>query len=196
MTFRTETVLDVGPRDHVVVFYASEPELTDHVGDYLFRAVTSGEAALVFATPAHREAFAARLARAGVDLAAAEADGGYLALDAARTLESFMTGGCADAAKFWAEISPAMRRAAQAGRPVRAFGEMVSLLWAAGLVSAAIEVEAMWNELIAQYSFSLVCAYPASVAEARDSDALSEVYRAHSLVVGSPPRRARGWHFR
>jgi hypothetical protein len=43
-----------------------------------------------------------------------------------------------------------LRPAAKAGRPVRAFGEMVSLLWDAGLTDVAIEVEAMWNELGAQ----------------------------------------------
>jgi hypothetical protein len=36
---------------------------------------------------------------------------------------------------------------------------MVSLLWDASLTDAAIEVEAMWNELGAQYPFSLLCAY-------------------------------------
>jgi hypothetical protein len=51
-----------------------------------------------------------------------------------------------------------LRQAAEAGRPVRVFGEMVSLLWDAGLIDAAIEVEAMWNELGARYPFSLLAA--------------------------------------
>jgi len=54
-------------------------------------------------------------------------------------------------------IATALRQAAEAGRPVRVFGEMVWLLWDAGLIDAAIEVEAMGNELGAQYSFSLLC---------------------------------------
>ena len=32
------------------------------------------------------------------------------------------------------------------------------------VIDAAIEVEAMWNELAAQHSFSLLCAYPAKQA--------------------------------
>jgi hypothetical protein len=35
---------------------------------------------------------------------------------------------------------------------VHVFGEMVALLWRLGQINAAIEVEAMWNELAAQYS--------------------------------------------
>jgi hypothetical protein len=36
----------------------------------------------------------------------------------------------ADPGGFWQAISPLLRQAANAGRPVRVFGEMVSLLWA------------------------------------------------------------------
>ena len=50
---------------------------------------------------------------------------------------------------------------AKAEQPVCVFGEMVWLLWDAGQVNAAIEVETLWNELGHQYPFSLLCAYPA-----------------------------------
>lgn len=57
-------------------------------------------------------------------------------------------------------IGPLLRRADKVGRQVRVFDEMVSMLWDAGLVDAAIEVEAMWNELGGQYPFSVLCVYP------------------------------------
>ena len=83
-----------------------------------------------------------------------------------------------------------LRQAARAGRPVRVFGEMVSLLWDASLSDAAIEVEAMWNELGAQYPFSLLCAYPAdSVRGDQHLDALAEVCRVHASVAGDVPGR-------
>ena len=65
---------------------------------------------------------------------------------------------------------------------------MVSLLWDAGLAGAAIEVEVMWNELRAQYPFSLLCAYPAqTVSCVHHLDALTEVCRIHAEVIGGPP---------
>ena len=65
---------------------------------------------------------------------------------------------------------------------------MVSLLWDAGLVNAAIEVEVMWNELGGQHPFSLLCAYPARpVTCSHYLDALTEVCRTHTEVTGSPP---------
>jgi hypothetical protein len=42
---------------------------------------------------------------------------------------------------------------------VRAYGEMVDLLWKDGKAEAAIALEELWNELAAKYQFSLLCAY-------------------------------------
>ena len=147
---------------HVVLFYRDEQELADRVSKYLLPAVTDGDGtAIVVATPDHRRSFKERLAGAGVDVAAARARGSYLEFDANETIRGFMVGDRPDPAGFWQVVSPLLRQAAQAGQPVRVFGEMVSLLWDAGLVNAAIEVEVMWNELGGQYPFSLLCAYPA-----------------------------------
>ena len=111
-----------------------------------------------------------------------------LEFDASETIRGFMVGDRPDPAGFWQVVSPLLRQAAQAGQPVLVFGEMVSLLWDAGLVNAAIEVEVMWNELGDQHPFSLLCAYPARpVTCSHYLDALTEVCRTHTEVTGSPP---------
>jgi len=181
-------VLDVGRCGHVVLFYRDEQELTERVSEHLLPAVQEGGVAIVVVTPDHRRSFERYLADAGVDVAAASARGAYLALDASETIRGFMVADRPDPAGFWQAISPMLRQAAKAGRPVRVFGEMVSLQWDASLIDAAIEVGAMWNELGAQYPFSLLCAYPAqSAACAHQLDALTEVCRAHTQVTGVPP---------
>jgi hypothetical protein len=52
------------------------------------------------------------------------------------------------------------RRHESTGRKqeIRLFGEMVSLLWPANYV-AAERLEALWNEVIAEYSIPLLCGY-------------------------------------
>jgi hypothetical protein len=174
---------------HVVLFYRDEQELAGRVSEYLLPAVTDGDGtAIVIATPDHRRSFGERLADAGADVAAARARGSYLEFDANETIRGFMVGDRPDPAGFWQVISPLLRQAAQAGQPVLVFGEMVSLLWDAGLVNAAIEVEVMWNELGDQHPFSLLCAYPARpVTCSHYLDALTEVCRTHTEVTGSPP---------
>ena len=69
--------------DHVVQFYLSDDEMVEKAGRHLADAIGSGSLAIVIATPVHARAFAAWLAGAGIDVAAAVADGSYVVLDAA-----------------------------------------------------------------------------------------------------------------
>jgi MEDS: MEthanogen/methylotroph, DcmR Sensory domain len=180
-------VLDTGRGEHVVLFYRDQEELAGRVSEYLLPAIAADGVAIALATPGHRQSFERRLAGAGVDVAAARARGSYQALDAGETVRGFMVDDWPDPASFWQEITPLIQQAAKVGPPVRVFGEMVSVLWDAGLVNAAIDVEAMWNELGGQYPFSLLCAYPTqSLSCAHHLDAVTEVCRAHAEVIGRP----------
>jgi len=151
--------LDVG---HVVQFYGHEDELADRVAGYLLEALRGEGVAVVIATPAHRRAFEARLAQAGTDPAAAARDGTYLALDASDTIRALMTGDRLDRDAFDRVVGGLVQGAGQGSRPVRAYGEMVAVLWDAGLVNAAVQLEEMWDELGLRHSFSLFCGYPFS----------------------------------
>ena len=169
---------------HVVQFYGHDEELVERVSDYLLGALSGGGMAIVIAAPEHRSEFEARLTRAGIDLAAAREDGGYLALDAGETLRELMAGGPAlDGAAFDRLIGGLVRSAAAAGRPVLAYGEMVALLWDDGLVNAAVQLEALWNELGRRHSFSLFCGYRAA-SVGHDIGAFAEVCRLHQAIVG------------
>jgi MEDS: MEthanogen/methylotroph, DcmR Sensory domain len=179
-------VPSAGPADHVVVFYQSEDELAEQAADCLLGAIRRDGVAIVVAGPVHRQAFRNRLANAGVDIARANGRGLYVELDAGETIARFMVNGWADPASFWQAIAPLLKTAASDGRPVRIFGEMVALLWQQGLVSAAVDVEALWNELRAQYPFDLMCAYPDAVlADHEHADAVTQLYGAHSASMGS-----------
>jgi hypothetical protein len=73
--------------------------------------------------------FEAALADAGVDLEAAVGEGRYLAFDAAAVLTRFMVAGRPNASRFRETVGPLVDRAAEGGRRVRVYGEMVALLW-------------------------------------------------------------------
>jgi hypothetical protein len=121
------------PGDHVVQFYERDSELVLAVTGYINEAFASGEVAIVIATEAHRLAFDRELAGLGVDLERVRGDGRYVALDAATTLAEFTTEGSIDDARFQQVIGGILRQAVATGRPVRAYGEMVALLWEARL---------------------------------------------------------------
>jgi hypothetical protein len=167
---------------HVVQFYGRDEELAERVTDYILGALDHGGVAIVIATPEHRREFETRLGQAGVDLAAARADGSYLAVDAGQTLRELMPADTLDSAVFDRVIGAMIRRAAAGGRPVRAFGEMVALLWDDALVTDAVQLETLWEELAARHPFSLFCAYRAD-GVSRDIDAFAEVCRLHGEIL-------------
>jgi hypothetical protein len=68
---------------------------------------------------------------------------------------------------------------------------MVALLWDAGLVNDAVQLEEMWGSLGLSHSFSLFCSYPArSVTGDGHLEAFAEVCRLHGSVVGGWPAPA------
>lgn len=177
-----------GTEDHVVVFYASDREFTQTAGEFLGGALGTEGVAVVIATPSHRLALEAWMEKAGVDVAAARAHGLYIELDAVATLARFMINGWPDPAAFWQVISPVIQRASGTAWPVSVCCEIVALLWESGQAGAAIDAEALWNEMASRYSFSLLCAYPAqSVSTPELSDALTQVCLAHTGTTGASP---------
>jgi hypothetical protein len=67
---------------------------------------------------------------------------------------------------------------------VRAFGEMVALLWTEGNEDAALQLEKLWNDLVQMYAFPLFCAYPLSgFSRAVHAKKLLKICAEHSHVI-------------
>lgn len=179
--------LSPGPRDHVVHFYGTDDELFGAIGRSLAAALSQGEAVVFIAEPGHRQALVVVLGQAGVDVADAQAAGRLLMMDAAEVLAQISVDGSIDPDAFDAVVGTPIRQAA-VGRPVRVYGEMVSLLWTAGDVTGAIDLERRWNELAGALPFSLSCGYPVDVfADAAACEAFMDVCDLHSDVIAAAP---------
>ena len=111
----------------------------------------------------------------------------FISLDAEETLASFMVDGWPDAARFADVIGSVIRRASRNGAlRVRAFGEMVALLCAAGKAQAAVRLKELWNDLARDHDFSLLCAYPMELFQGEEeSGAFRRISAAHSHVCAS-----------
>ncbi|HVT76067.1 MAG TPA: MEDS domain-containing protein [Acidimicrobiales bacterium] len=182
MDLVTSGLLDEG--EHVVSFYDGAEHLTDLVVPYLAAAVREGDTVIVIATPEHRAAFAAALADAGIDVHDALCHMRVRLFDAAEMLSRFMRDGSVHRGAFIDSVGHCVREAVAEGRPVRAYGEMVALLWAEGNRSGAVDLERAWNLLGRELPFSLLCTYPDSVADDPDASAeLASVLELHSQVV-------------
>jgi signal transduction histidine kinase len=171
--------------EHIVQFYETDRSLLDAVATYCADAILADGVALVVATAEHRAGIAERLRVRGL----LDADGNhdsYLSLDAAETLSQFMVDDDVNAARFTEVIGGIISRAAKNGRQLRVFGEMVSLLVADGQPAAAIRLEELWNDLLAdpRHDFTLFCAYAMDQFGGEAHQAyFSDICAAHSQVV-------------
>jgi hypothetical protein len=181
--------------DHVVQFYERVSELVDNVVPFLAGGIHDDEAVVVIATRAHRQAFLAGLRTAGIDLAAARAKNQLTVLDATRTMAQFVRDGHPDPTDFDRVIGGVVREASAGGRRIRAYGEMVALLWERGFVGGAVELEDLWNRLGADIDLSLFCAYPSTVlTDERAERAIGEVCGMHARLVDASPTMVERVH--
>jgi hypothetical protein len=181
--------LAADPARHVVQFYRSDDELADSVSTYLCEGLESGATAICVATAAHRAAFRARMSMA-CDVAAARVRGDFVLLDATEMMQLFLIGDRPDPGGLDLVMGGLIRRAVAGGHPVRVYGEMVALLWTAGHVNAAIELEALWDGLNHSLPFSTLCGYPVqSVSRPEHAAALQQICNLHTAAIGVPPAR-------
>lgn len=177
----------VKPGDHAIHFYQDDADLVQTVGTHLAGALADHTVAVVIATEPHARAFARVLTAAGVGVESALESGALTLIDAPATLAKLVVENEVDAEAFDRELGTMLRAAGRGGSAVRVYGEMAELLWQGGDVTAAIELERLWNGLIAELQFSLLCAYQtAAVAAPQHEHSLRAVCQLHSSVSSAP----------
>ena len=145
---------------HRVAFHGSDTELIEILAPYVAEGLDLGERVVVVVTDPHRAALDEALHERGIDSTRARRSGTYLPWGAEETLRTFLVDGSLDRERFNGTIGGLLGPAPQAA-PVRAFGEMVAVLWERGQVAAALELEDLWNDLLRTRPLPLLCAYSA-----------------------------------
>lgn len=183
--------LALGSGQHAVQFYGLDSELAGSVARYLGAGLAAGDPVMIVATAPHRAAFCEALAALGFDVGAAKSAGRLVALDAAGTLHSLLSDDKLDPVRFDATVGALLRTVATPGRVIRIYAEMVALLWDAGRVLDALELERLWNEIGARHQSSLLCGYPARVlTDPGAAGAVADVCGLHTTVAGAPVAQA------
>jgi anti-sigma regulatory factor (Ser/Thr protein kinase) len=175
-------------RGHAGRFNALDCEGIDAVARFVASGWDLDECVIVVCTRAHRTAVDERLVSQGYDPVAQEEAGRYIVLDAHETLRELLVDGRIDSEHFMTRVGEVLAEASLTGRPVRAFGEMVALLWENGEIGAAIGLELLWNEILREHDFSLLCAYPAGTLDHTELVDVRRVCVLHTDLVptGSP----------
>lgn len=199
-------------RRHVLDLYREDSDLVDHVSGLAERALAEGGAVVAILTGAHLEALEARLRAGGADLSAAAEAGRYVPVDAQEMLSGFLVGARLELLALRQVVDRVLERATAGGRAggLHVLGEGVALLWDAGLVAEALELEAEWDAAARRDGFFLYCGYSfEAMAEHVDLAALHAACELHSgmvppvrtqipaprLAAGTPPAPAERWQY-
>ena len=174
---------EIAPCEHLVQIYADDEIFLDALEGFVAAGLDAGDGVVVIATSAHRYALEERLRGRGFDLSAAYLREQFIPLDADATLSRFMVDGWPDDDRFHLLVAELLKRAGGGGRRVRAFGEMVALLWARGDCGATVRLEYLWNNLCQKNAFSLFCAYPKIGFTESPGIAVQAICAVHSRVI-------------
>jgi hypothetical protein len=161
--------------EHAVQVYDDPADLVAVVVPYLAAGLSDGSPALVIATPERVRAIAAALPEVPDDL--------LTMLDADETLAAIVDDGAVARDAFERVVGGAVAGLEERfpDRTIRAFGEMVDLLWQRGDRSGALDLEELWNALQRTHDLALLCAYCVDVFDVdAQANGLGDVFRLHT----------------
>ena len=176
---------EIAPCEHSVQIYDDADVFLDSLEGFAAGGLRVGDGVVLIATSEHLAVLEERLATHGFDLDEARSTDQYIALDAEQTLSQFMVNEWPDERMFERLVTDVLTRAGKGGRRVRAFGEMVAIMWARGHNGATVRLEHLWHGLCQKEAFSLFCAYPRSGFTKDADESIREICATHSRVIAS-----------
>jgi hypothetical protein len=181
---------------HAVQFYQSPDDLCRIVGRFVGEGLEQGGSAMLIVTPDHAERIEACLRARAIDVTALKQANTLLVFDARSTLDLFMTDGMPNPGAFRRTVGGLLSQlhGTKEHTSIRAYGEMVDLLWKDGREAAAIRLETFWNQLASRHDFDLLCGY--SMGNFYKGAAFDEIKAQHTHVVPSDGGAAVPTHAR
>lgn len=174
---------ELAPCEHVLQIYESEQSFIATLAGFVGDGINKGDCTIVIATREHLSALDTVLKEHGLKVDGLKKEGLYRPLDAKEALSRFMEDNWPDSEKFHTYIGRLFEEAKTAGRKVRAFGEMVALLWAEGNNGATVQLEHLWNEFCSSAELTLFCAYPKSGFTDAPESSLAQICNAHAKII-------------
>lgn len=169
---------------HAVQFYGTEQSLFATVAGFLGEGLVAGQPGIVIATESHRSRILEALAARFIDVERARHGGDLVVLDAHQLLETFVIDDTPDQELFDYNVGLILDQALKVHPRtlIRAYGEIVDVLWKEGRTEAAMAVEMLWNKLALKYGFALLCGYSMGNFY-KQADRMEDVCRHHSHVI-------------
>jgi MEDS: MEthanogen/methylotroph, DcmR Sensory domain len=183
----SDAAASAGSGRHIVHFYSDEQDLAQIVARRIVEAVDSGGIAFAAAAASRLHAIEAELGRAGFDLAAAHRAGAYIALDPEPTARRVIADGSLDREQVGAMAREMIELTTRSRAPRFMYGEVAPWLWEAGMVDAALELEARTDDLVARLDMTVMCGYrTGSLFDPADQAAVRKLCHHHTYLTSLP----------
>lgn len=174
---------EISPCEHIVQIYEDDELFFDTLVKFVIEGLEADEGVIVLATTNHLNVLEQRLIANSIDIESARSRDQYVACDGEEIMGKFLVNDWPDEALFEQTVTELLARASSSGRRVRAFGEIVAIMWERGYNGATINLEHLWHKLVQKKQFPLYCAYPKSGFTKKSADGIRDICAAHSKVL-------------
>ncbi|MCD6017570.1 MAG: hypothetical protein K0S53_691 [Bacteroidetes bacterium] len=175
---------EIAPTNHLVQIYENDDVVMDALEGFSDNGLKAGDAVIIIATKKRLDLLNTRLLTLGYDLDKLITTRQYIPLDANDTLAMFMKDGWPDETLFIETVNNLISLArGKNNRKVRAYGEMVAILWEQGHNGATVQLETLWHKFCASETFRLFCAYPKSGFTQDPKTSIEHICSTHTMIV-------------
>jgi signal transduction histidine kinase len=164
---------------HLVQFYRKSEYLAESVAEFIHLGLSKGDGIFILATRDHWQSLKSSLLQRDSGVEGYLKEQRLLYIDAHWALRKISDHGRPDKAAFMGFIQNILHNM-QAFPNIRAYGELVDLLCADGMIHEAIELEHHWNDILQHTpGLSLMCGYHADHVQ----DNVPSITEVHSHMI-------------
>lgn len=156
-----QVLADASPHDHIVQLYQDHDFLNSAVCRYVGAGLANGDRIILFPTLTHWNDFRQRLETERVNVQAARERGQLTVVDANELLPRLLRDAMPDPHAFNDVIGDVFRQASAGGsyQKLRAWGELVNILWERGDIAASMNLEDLFDQLNKKIGIAMFCSY-------------------------------------
>ena len=170
---------------HQLLFWSSDAVLIDVFTRFVTGALGDGKAVVVTLTEMHQQSLERSLIASGADLDGAISQGLYVSSVISEVCATVMVNGRPDPARLRSAsealvVAAGERAASRSGRVAWA-GECSAAFWAMGHLDAAMQMEALGDELAQRYQMDVLCAFPLTTRD-ESQRAVHDLCAEHTSV--------------
>jgi hypothetical protein len=169
---------------HVLQVYENDKTLINSLSKFVTGGIKAGDCSIIIATESHHHDLRNSIKDQGINIEMLQEQNLFIPLNASAVLSTFMINNWPDDGLFEKTLSAIIDKVPRNGHKIRAFGEMVSILWDEELHAATIYLEHLWNTFCLQHPMCLLCAYPQKAFRGNYASSLQHICRSHSKTIG------------